>query len=444
MIVAKIGGALLSDADGIARACALVRSLPAPLLVVVSAMRGVTRELEALARAAAAGHADAEKRMEEIINCHDHAATALLPAGSMQAWRESTEPERQRLDEVVRGLGIVRELSARTLDLVEHIGERLASALFTAALDAAGGEAERVSALDLIITDATHRFARPDPALTRERALETLGPLLTGTGVVITEGYIARASDGSVTTMGRESSDYSATLLGSLLDAEEVRIYTTVEGVMTADPTVVPEARTIGRISYAMANALAESGAQILHPRTVLPVRKARIPLSIRPLAGGGTTIAVDGDSDAWSVALNRNAELVAIETSTAGARLDNFLHVVSGRAPIAWHHRFRRRSHLVLAQRFNEPEIPLDALAEPSLLLDRRPVALVSIVSQHAPSTGLLGRALLLLEHEGIGVRAVQDAIDTHAVSVAVEPQEGERAVQLLHDAMPALGGTG
>lgn len=442
MIVAKVGGALLSDAEGVARACALLQSLPTPLLVVVSAMRGATRELESLARIAAAGDPEAEARMEMIVGRHSSAARTLLSDDGFDRWQEATEPERTRLAEVVKGLGIVRELSPRTLDLVEHVGERLASALVTAVLETGGCNTERVSALDLIITDTAHRFARPHIDLTRDHARGRLAPVLREGTVVVTEGYIAMGSDGNITTMGRESSDYSATLLGSLLGTDEVRIYTGVEGVMSADPAVVPEARTISRMSYGVANALAEAGAQILHPRTVTPMRQSNIPLSILSLNGSGTTIASEGAGDAWSIALNRQAELLSVETSTAGASLDRFLQAISSRAPIAWHHRFRRRSHLVLAQPFPETMLPLDVLSESATVLGRRGVALVSIVSERAPSTGLLGRALLLLEEAGIVVHAVQDAIDTHAVSVAVEPASGIDAVNLLHGAMPTLAG--
>lgn len=442
MIVAKVGGALLSNAEGVARACALIRSLPTPLLVVVSAMRGVTRELEAVARAGAAGLPEAGAKMAEILDRHERVAAQLLGPAGQRAWHEATEPERTRLTEVIRGLAIVRELSPRTLDLVEHVGERLASALVASVLAEAECVTERVSALDIVITDTAHRFARPDTELTRERAHERLSAPLAQGRVVVTEGYIARGVDGSITTMGRESSDYSATLLGALLGAHEVRIYTGVEGVMTADPAVVPEAQTIERMSYGMANALAEAGAQLLHPRTVLPVRESGIPLSICSLDGGGTTISAQGGGEGWSIALNRHAELLLVETSTVGVQLDAFLHAISARAPLAWHHRFRRRSHLVLAQPFPDSQLPLDQLPEPATALSRRTVALVSIVSERPPTSGLLGRALLLLESEGVAVYAVQDAIDEHAVSLAVEPEAGERAIRLLHSAMPALAG--
>ena len=187
--------------------------------------------------------------------------------------------EGQRL---CRGTALLRELTPRTLDAISSLGERLSAPMIAGALAELGTPSESVEATELIVTDASHGGADPRMELTRERSEARLRPLLDQGVVPVVTGFIGATQDGVLTTLGRGGSDYSATILGAALDADEVIIWTDVDGVMTADPRLVPDARTIPEISYREATELAYFGAKVLHPKTLHAVSQAGIPVWIR------------------------------------------------------------------------------------------------------------------------------------------------------------------
>ncbi len=433
MIVAKFGGAVLNGSVGLRQACDEIASLPRPLLVVVSAFADVTNMLERLADTAMTDTAAAVTRLDELVEFHGGIARDLLPEPTYGAWRAAVEPYRLRLLEVIQGIGIVRELSPRTLDLVVHFGERFSSALVFAVLGghAGVGDIAAVTALDLIITDAGYRYARPDTEMTRDRVLERLKPLLAGDRIVVTEGYIARSSSGQATTMGRESSNYSATLLAEILGADAVRIYTGVPGILTADPRLLPEARTISRMSYGMANTLAELGAKVLHPRTVAPVERGSIPLVITGIGGDSTTIGVEGEGGD-SVAVLRDAVLISIETTTASASLDPFVHAVAAESPIIWQQRFRHRLQILLAGRYPHPSLPTTLIGEP-VEWEMIDVAVVSLVREQRFDGESLARFFGALQ--GRVPLAMQGGIDGRAASVVVPNDAAVAVGRALHE---------
>ncbi len=430
MIVAKFGGALLSDAVGLQNVTDRIARTDGPLVVVVSAFRGITNRLERIAFDGITDPQSARRELASIVAYHDDIATTVLGHGA-DVWRSGVAPVVTRLNEVIGGLEIVRELSGRTLDLIVSAGERLSSSLVTAALRQQGVAVEYLSALDLIITDNTHRFARPDLALTRERVDAKLRPLVQGVGVVVTEGYIARGTSGQATTMGRESSDYSATMLAELLGADRVHIYAGVPGIMTADPAVVPDARVIDRMSYSAAHVLAELGAKILHPRTVIPVERAGIPLVISSLDSSGTTIGPFG-GDFPSVALMADGERVQLELETASVAVEPFVRAVGAIAPIVWHTRFRRRVQIVTAGPVDSERLPLTLLNEEPLSVERRSVAVVSVVREGGIERGFLTGLLGVLE--GFTLLGVQGGVDSRAISFIVERMDAVDVTRDLH----------
>jgi bifunctional aspartokinase / homoserine dehydrogenase 1 len=284
--VMKFGGTSVGDASCIARAANIIVNATKEFrcVVVVSAMSGVTNSLIEAASHAEAGNAvEAIAILEALRKQHEMALTSLIPN------EKGRESMRKKLEEVLaegrrlcEGTALLRELTPRTLDAVSSLGERLSAPLVAAAVKEAGASGEAIEATELVVTDAFHGGAEPQMELTREKSQARLCPLLEKGMVPVVTGFIGATIDGQLTTLGRGGSDFSATILGGALDADEVIIWTDVEGVLTADPRLVPEARTIPEISYREAAELAFFGAKVLHPKTLNPVVQAAIPVWIR------------------------------------------------------------------------------------------------------------------------------------------------------------------
>jgi len=284
--VMKFGGTSVGDASCIARAANIIVNATKEYrcVAVVSAMSGVTNRLIEAADHAEAGNAvEAAAILEALRKQHETALTSLIPN------ERERERIRGKLSEVLaegrrlcEGTALLRELTPRTLDAVSSLGERLSAPLVAAAVKEAGAVSEAIEATELVVTDAFHGGAEPQMELTREKSQARLWPLLEKSIVPVVTGFIGATRDGQLTTLGRGGSDFSATILGGALDADEVIIWTDVEGVLTADPRLVPEARTIPEISYREAAELAFFGARVLHPKTLNPVVQAAIPVWIR------------------------------------------------------------------------------------------------------------------------------------------------------------------
>jgi bifunctional aspartokinase / homoserine dehydrogenase 1 len=307
--VMKFGGTSVGDASCIARVAQIVRdaSRESSTVVVVSAMRGVTNRLiEAATRAEADDRETVSALFDSLRQQHTEAITALIPSEARRAAlvrrTQETFREGQRLCE---GTSLLRELTPRTLDSVSSLGERLCAPIVAGALAELGVQSEPIDAVELILTDAFHGGAEPLMDPTRERSQSCLRNRLDQGVVPVVTGFIGATPQGVLTTLGRGGSDYSATILGAALDADEVIIWTDVDGVLTADPRLVPEARTIPEISYREAAELAYFGAKVLHPKTLRPVMPARIPVWIRNSFAperAGTKITAGGRSNGGGV----------------------------------------------------------------------------------------------------------------------------------------------
>ena len=245
--VIKFGGTSVGDATCIARTAQIVAKAAGknPCVVVVSAMSGVTNRLIETARKAANGDATEGVHLTNVLRSQHAAAVEALIAEPKE--RQSVM---QKLDGVLAearrlcdGTALLRELSPRTLDEISSLGERLSAPLVAAALVTLGLRSESIDATELIVTDTFHGGAEPHIELTRDKAQARLRPLLAQGIVPVVTGFIGATSEGKLTTLGRGGSDYSATILGAALDAGEVVIWTDVDGVLTADPRLVPEAR---------------------------------------------------------------------------------------------------------------------------------------------------------------------------------------------------------
>jgi len=282
----KFGGTSVGDAACIARTAQIARdaSRESEVVVVVSAMGGVTNRLIAAADAAESGDRDrAAEVFAALRKQHETALASLLPQPEKRARIASALDaifrEGERLCE---GTGLLRELTPRTLDAISSLGERLSAPMVSSAIRELGAVSESVEATELIVTDNFHGGAEPLMDRTRERSEARLRPLLGKGAIPVVTGFIGATEQGVLTTLGRGGSDYSATILGGALNADEIIIWTDVEGVLSADPRLVPDARTIPEISYREAAELAYFGAKVLHPKTLRAVAHAGIPVWIR------------------------------------------------------------------------------------------------------------------------------------------------------------------
>ncbi len=309
LCVMKFGGTSVGDASCIARAAEIVKSAAAerPVAVVVSAMSGVTNRLIDAAHHAEAGEGEyAAKVITELRAQHKKALDALVRDSKRAAEVEkSLSAVLAELERLLQGTALLRELTPRALDAISGMGERLSAPLLAAALNPLGVSAVAVSATEVIVTDPHHGRAEPLMGPTRERAEKVLRPLLKKGVVPVVTGFIGATIERVPTTLGRGGSDYSATILGAALDAQETIIWTDVDGVKTADPKLVAEARTIDEISYNEAAELAYFGAKVLHPNTLRPVTAAGVPVWIRNSFAPqkpGTKITTRGNSNGGGV----------------------------------------------------------------------------------------------------------------------------------------------
>jgi aspartokinase/homoserine dehydrogenase 1 len=284
--VLKFGGTSVGDAASIERTVEIVRAATREIssVVVVSAMNGVTNKLvEAVSEAGAGNRERVSLIFKELRKRHDTAASELIHAAG----------ERNRISDMM--LELFREgeracqstngaeqLPPQTRDLILSIGERLSVLLVAGALAERGVPSEPVDASEILVTDSNHGSAEPCMNSTRERCDARLRPLMRRSVVPVITGFIGATEGGAVTTLGRGSSDYSATILSAALDAQEVVIWTDVDGVLTADPRIVPAARTIPEMSYHEAAELANFGANVMHPKIFCPLREAGIPVWVR------------------------------------------------------------------------------------------------------------------------------------------------------------------
>jgi aspartate kinase len=320
MIVTKFGGTSVADAAAIGRLIGVTRSRAVDRpVVVVSALAGVTDALLGLGESVHRGEAGAlDAAIAAIVERHAEAARALPGAESaLPAIADAAATLRREL-----GTALGRLLRPAELDALAGRGELWSSRLVAAALSGAGFDATWVDIHPIMVTDDRFGRAAPSMPVMTARARECLQPLIAAGRVPVTQGFIGATAEGTPTTLGRGGSDFTAALLGAALEAERVEIWTDVNGLMTADPRIVPSARTLRAASYEEAAELATFGARVLHPATAQPLVRAGIPIvvlnSSRP-DDRGTRIEPSaelerlGDSPVRSISWKRGITVVNV-----------------------------------------------------------------------------------------------------------------------------------
>jgi len=301
VIVCKFGGTSVGDAEAIRRTASIVQArVDRQPIVVVSALGGATNILIALAEQAARGQLiGALRAVQNLRDRHLNDAAALL--GSSGTATDVTNELSGMFDELAslaEALSVLGHLTPRSLDAVASFGEQLSSLLVTAAFRCAGLPAEHVDARKVMITDDQFTRAEPQPEAIADASRQLLLPLVRDGKVPVLGGYIGSTTNGGVTTtLGRGGSDYSASLIGAALKADGIEIWTDVDGMLTADPRVVSQARTIEQVGFEEASELASFGAKVLHPYTIAPAVRIGIPVCVlnsRKPGGRGTLITFD------------------------------------------------------------------------------------------------------------------------------------------------------
>lgn len=466
-LVMKFGGTSVGTAAAMAQVVAIVRQSRADwprLVVVTSALSGMTNLLLDSAVRAAGGQSQgiflAEARLRQA---HFDIADTLI---SDPARRAQVRQEIGRLVgefvQLCQAIGVLGEATPRALDAVASLGERLSVRLLAAALESAGVAAQFVDATHLIVTDNQFQNAHPDLEQTRLTARQALEPLLAQGRVPVVTGFIGATAQGVTTTLGRGGSDYSAGILGAVLPADDVWIWTDVDGVMSADPRAVPTARTIPLLTYREVAELAYYGANVLHPKTIRPVVEAGVGLRIcntfNPAHPGTRLVADNGLSNGQVKAVTavRGQRLITVEgrgmLGVPGVAARAFGAVASTGASVTLISQASSEQSICFTVPTGAAEGVLAALQIGfANELARRDidriwalpeVTIVTVVGAgmiHTP--GIAGRVFGALGEVGVNVIAIAQGSSEVSISLVVDAADAGPAIAALHTLIVSAG---
>jgi len=283
MIVCKFGGTSVQDAEAVTRLAEIIsaRRDKQPI-VVSSAMGKTTDQLLEVARTAAKGkRQEALDLLAKIKDKHIKESQKLGIAASEDRVQETIQNCFKEMRDLVRGMAALGELTPRIMDTMASYGERLSTTIIAEFLENQGMPAQLMDSRECIITDDNYTRANPLFDLTEAAIIEHFSPVLKSGRIPVFQGFVGRTRDGIITTIGRGGSDFSAAIVGAALGADDIQIWTDVDGIMTTDPRMVKEARRIKAISFDEAAELAYFGARVLHPATIIPAVSKKIPVHV-------------------------------------------------------------------------------------------------------------------------------------------------------------------
>jgi bifunctional aspartokinase / homoserine dehydrogenase 1 len=456
--IMKFGGTSVGDARCIGQVAEIVceHSVQNDLVVVVSAMSGVTNQLiEAARRSAAGDPASAVAIFARIRDQHNAAMKVLIRSEDQKD--EIAKKIRACCDEGERlceEISTMRELSAKTMDSISSLGERLSAPLLAGALMERGLKSASLEATELIVTNCSHGNADPLMEPTRVRCEHRLRPMLLHGIVPIVTGFIGATPDGALTTLGRGGSDYSATILGAALGAHEVVIWTDVDGLMTADPRIVEDAATIFEISYREAAELAHFGAKVLHPKTVRALRQCGVPLWIRNTFARehpGTRITPAGPTDNSHVkGLTATCDVTMLTISNVGLAGDAaILPFVSAAVAeiqpnvvVFWQTRSRNDLRVTVSSadatavvEALRRKLGQDAANTGVEISEDATTAVVTMVGKNLHGNGVAARTCNALQQDGVNLIAMAQTPGSECnLSLAVSKREVNSSVNSIH----------
>jgi aspartate kinase len=442
VVVMKFGGTSVEDATAIRRLIGIVRSrLGARPVVVVSALARVTDQLLEAGTAAASGHlGSALATVRDIYVRHEQLADSLVDGSAYGALDRELRDEFRALESLLLDLDGSRQLDLKSQDHLLSFGECFSSRLVKEALCEAGIQAAHVDARSCIITDARHGQASPIWDVTEQRLQETVIPLLKQGQVPVLGGFIASTCDGVPTTLGRGGSDFSAAIVGAVLCAARVEIWTDVDGIMTTDPKLCSDARVIRKISFDEAAELAHFGAKVLHPATLAPAMRENIPVYVlnsrRPEGEGTEIVARAKTGDVVSgITAKRNVAAVEIQSAqTVDSELLRAVYAVFDRHSC---------SVDVMATSLGRMSLLVGSTAAlPAITADLRGVAEVRW-ENHKALVCLVGENIrrqpdvasrVFAAVSDMDVRVVCQGASDRTISFLVEESKVEESVQRLH----------
>ena len=445
MIVMKFGGTSVESAAAISRVASIVKArLERRPVVVVSAMGKTTNKLLAMAADAVEGRrAQALEQWRALREYHVAEASALVANADTPELEAVIQEHFEELGQLLSGLAVLGELTPRSVDAISSYGERLSSRIVALAFRAMGMDAVHVDARRLIVTDQRHTQAAPLYPQTYARLCDEVAPAVRAGKVVVMGGFIAGTEDGVTTTLGRGGSDFTAALVGAGVGAEEIQIWTDVDGMMTADPNSVPEARPLKVISFAEAAELAYFGAKVLHPATVLPAVEKNIPVLIlnsrRPEAPGTRIVRETAPctNPVKSIACKRRITVVNMH-STRMLMAHGFLRRI-----FEVFDRYETPVDMVATsevsvsatidntQRLAQIRAELEQFSEVSIESGR---AIVSLVGDNIRYTAGIG-ARVFAALRPVNVLMISQGGSQWNLSLVVDEADLPRAVRLLHD---------
>ncbi len=453
----KFGGTSMGSAERMRVAAAIARDArrQGPVLVVVSAMSKVTDLLIATMRAAEEGDRDAVRdNIRSLEKRHADTCREILPEPRQATVLSSLHSLIEEFERLTSGILMLAERPPRSVDEALAIGERLSATLLAAHLDSSGTPSVAINARDVIVTDSNFGSANPLLEATREKCARLLGPQLDAGRLPIVTGFNGATLDGRPTTLGRGGSDFSASILASALDAAELWIWTDVDGIMSADPRLVPDAKVLDVITYREAAELAYNGAKVLHPRTLAPLVEKGIPVWSKNsfnLAAPGTKIVPHAEGNGpRAVTSMGNVALISVEPASPqmnGTLLMGRALEALGRANaevLAFTSSSYRQSFCFLIRK-DEVPASLDSLkAELSLELAHEyvlpievddNVGLLAVVGEGMQGhPGLAGRVFTAISRDNVNIIAIAQGSSELTISIVVRRDGLERAVQAVH----------
>ena len=459
-LIMKFGGTSVGSPEAIQQTARILADY-APqgdqTVVVVSAMSGVTNALLASAAAAEAGDETAyTAHIDQLRDRHREVIRSLFPqTGERTSLLALIDQYIAELSAYCRSIHVMGEVTARGMDALVSLGERMNARIVSAALRQQGLDSQPVDATELIVTDATFQSALPLMAETRQQARSRLLPLLEEGLIPVVTGFVAATITGITTTLGRGGSDYTAALLGDCLDAAEVWTWTDVDGVMTADPRMVPTARVIPEISFSEISELAYFGAKVLHPKTIRPVMERDIPLWVKNTFNPGhpgTRISrtpPQNPGKVTAVAVIRELSLVTVEgrgmLGVPGIAARTFAAVAqTGASVLMISQASSEQSICFVIPTTAAPGVIQSLKKEMALELPRRDIdriwsqddveIITAVGAQMRRTPGVAARIFGALGESNINVIAIAQGSSEYSISLVVAAADSNAAMQCIH----------